>query len=422
MQPEEGSAIQKPPHNADAIRSITIRYYVASTCYVFGPLFTFAVLPLFLQSRGLDQFQINMVTAVFVLITFLTDVPTGAFADAVGRRSAVVVGCALQAAAFLIYFLSHHYRYFIVAAAVAGLGTTFGNGPIDAWAVDALDAAGFQGAKDALFSRKFQLGEIAGMCGALSGAYIAQVNIAAPFLATAIVWIATGMVAIGLMDRGTGRRRSLGQMTREIRRRSINSTRLGFADRNVRLLSIAGMISALLWYGWGQEWQQYFKHGFHSGIGAVGWVSVAIIAAQIAGLELAARMPRAASAHRAAIIGAMTTLACAALIVAGLAAPHIWLALASVMLATFVMGVVGPMGFAWYNEVIAGENRATLLSFGSTMSTLGGIIGLPVQGKLVDAFGTGIAWQIAGLVSMTQVLCYVALGRTHHAPEGATTR
>ncbi|MGH7779546.1 MAG: hypothetical protein ACREQR_06950 [Candidatus Binataceae bacterium] len=80
------------------------------------------------------------------------------------------------------------------------------------------------------------------------------------------------------------------------------------------------------------------------------------------------------------------------------------------------MGIAGPMGFAWYNEVIEGDNRATLLSFGTTMSTLGGIIGLPVQGKLVDAFGTGATWQIAGLVSMTQVLCYVALGRPYPAP------
>jgi MFS family permease len=174
------------------IRSIVRRYYVVSACYVFGPLFIFAVYPLFLRARGLDQFQINVVVAAYVLMTFLTDVPTGAFADAVGRRAAVVVGCALHAVAFLIYFLSHHYWYFIVAAAADGLGTTFGNGPIDAWAIDALDAAGFEGPKDAIFSRKFQLGEITGVCGSLAGAYIGQVNIAAPFLVETFVWLGAG--------------------------------------------------------------------------------------------------------------------------------------------------------------------------------------------------------------------------------------
>jgi len=129
--------LHEEPLKDSVIQSIVRRYYVVSACYVFGPLFIFGVYPLFLRSRGLNQLQINVVVAAYVLMTFLTDVPTGAFADAVGRRAAVVVGCSLHAAAFLIYFLSHHYWYFIVAAAADGLGTTFGNGPIDAWAIDA---------------------------------------------------------------------------------------------------------------------------------------------------------------------------------------------------------------------------------------------------------------------------------------------
>ena len=92
--------MHEEPLPDNAIRSIIRRYYVVSACYVFGPLFIFAVYPLFLRSRGLDQLQINVVVAAYVLMTFLTDVPTGAFADAVGRRAAVVVGCSLHAAAF----------------------------------------------------------------------------------------------------------------------------------------------------------------------------------------------------------------------------------------------------------------------------------------------------------------------------------
>jgi hypothetical protein len=40
-----------------------------------------------------------------------------------------------------------------------------------------------------------------------------------------------------------------------------------------------------------------------------------------------------------------------------------------------------------------------------------GAIGQPVQGQMVDAIGIPVTWQIAGAVSMTQALCYIAAGR-----------
>ena len=406
-------AIRQLPQNADAIRAIIRRYYAVSAFYAFGPLFILAIYPLFLRSRGLGQFEINIVTAAYFLMTFATDVPTGAFADAVGRRESVVAGCGLRAVAFALYLISSHFWQFVIAASIDGLGTTFGNGPIDAWAIDALDRAGIEGPKDAIFSRKFQLGHIVGMCGTLAGAYIAQVNIATPFLVTIFAWMTAGLAAFVLMTHSKGQSKSLSYIGEDIRRRTIDSTRLGFAHRGVRLLSLAGFISASMWFAWGQEWQQYFKLGFNAGIGIVGWVSVAMILTQVAALEVAARLPGAWKA-RPRFVAAMAATSSAAVIVAGLARGRIWLALAAVLVAMFAEAVAGPMAFAWYNEMIGGENRATLLSFGTTMGTLGGIVGLPLQGWMVDALGTSLTWQLAGLVSGSRAACYLAVSSPDH--------
>jgi len=407
-----------PPREnlADPVRSLIRRYWIVWGLHGFGPSFIFAVYPLFLRSRGLNQFQTNMVAASYLVVVFLTDVPTGAFADAIGRRAAVVIGCTIHVAAFLLYFVSHHYWQFIVAEVLEGLGTTFCNGPIDAWVVDALDAAGFEGAKDTIFSRQFQLMRITGMSGALIGAYVAQIDIALPFLLGTFAWTAATIGAFILMDRGAMRRRPAIHRATQVRRRAIDSTRLGFADRNLRLLSIAALISASVWTGWWLEWQLYFSQGFNARISVVGWIFVAISLTQMAGAEVAARMPWAWE-RRSSFVAAMSAIASAALIAAGLAGGRMWFALAAVMLAHLVSGAIGPMYAAWYNESIEGENRATLLSFSSTMATLGGILSQPVQGKLVDVLGTAVTWQLAGLVSMTQVLCYTALGRSRPSRE-----
>ena len=144
------------PH-APTIRDIIRRYYTVWGMYSFAGGFLFGVYPIFLRSRGLSQLQINSVLATYFLVLFLTDVPTGAFADLLGRRRSFVLGAFLRVSAFLLYFVAHHYYVFIIAESIDGIGTTFGNGAIDAWGVDALDDAGYDGLKDRLFSRISQL-------------------------------------------------------------------------------------------------------------------------------------------------------------------------------------------------------------------------------------------------------------------------
>jgi MFS family permease len=152
------------------VNGIIRRYYAVWMTYALAGGFLFGVYPIFLHARGLNQFEINSVLAMYFVMLFLTDVPTGAFADALGRRRAFVLGAALRVCAFLLYFTAHHYLVFLIAESIDGIGTTFGNGAIDAWGVDALDDAGYAGLKDGLFSRISQLTTVGFMISSLGGA------------------------------------------------------------------------------------------------------------------------------------------------------------------------------------------------------------------------------------------------------------
>src|SRR5580693_7260385 len=128
-------AMRRTDGTGAALRNITHRYYAMWWGYAFAGGFLYGVYPLFLRSRGLDQFEINSVLATYFIVTFLTDVPTGAFADALGRRRAFILGCMLRSVAFLVYFLAHRYPLFLLGESIDGVGTTFCNGAIDAWGV-----------------------------------------------------------------------------------------------------------------------------------------------------------------------------------------------------------------------------------------------------------------------------------------------
>jgi len=180
--------------NGAALRDITRRYYAMWWGYAFAGGFLYGVYPLFLRSRGLDQFEMNSVLACYFVVMFLTDVPTGAFADAMGRRRSFVLGCATRVAAFITYFFAHHFLAFVVAEGIDGIGTTLCNGAIDAWGVDALDAAGFAGIKDRLFSRISQLTNFGFMAAAIIGAYVADFDIALPWMLRTLMEFTTMLI------------------------------------------------------------------------------------------------------------------------------------------------------------------------------------------------------------------------------------
>src|SRR4030095_12134732 len=192
------------PASPLSTHSIVRRYYGVWLAYSLAGGFLGGVYPLFLRARGLNQFESNSVLAVYFAVAFLFDVPTGAFADALGRRRSFVVGCLLRCLGFGLYFLSHSYVLFLIAEAIDAVGTTFCNGAVDAWGVDALDEAGFEGTKHGLFSRFSQLSSLGFMATALIGAFMGSVDIAWPWLLGAAGFLPGALAGTLLHERPRG--------------------------------------------------------------------------------------------------------------------------------------------------------------------------------------------------------------------------
>ncbi len=394
-----------PPSAASIVR----RYYGVWLVYSLAGGFLAGVYPLFLRSRGLNQFEINSVLAMYFAVTFLLDVPTGAFADAIGRRLAFVLGCALRCLAFGLYFLSHAYVLFLVAETIDAVGTTFCNGAIDAWGVDALDDAGFEGTKDSLFSRISQLSSLGFMVTALIGAFVGQVDIAWPWLLGAGGFIVSGLVGTLLHERprlaSAGGHRA---MREAIRSRIGAGLQRGFGVRSVRLLSLAEAIILALWAPYWLEWPLLFKDGYGAGVWVVGWIFCVLGLGRLIGAEAAARMVGVAPS-RPRLLSGLLIASGLLLVGAGFAAGQPNLALAFLFLMNVCQGAREPLALSWFNEQLEPEERATMLSFRSTMATAGGSVGLLLGGVVADLRGIPFAWKMAGTLSLLAVPCYLAL-------------
>jgi MFS family permease len=396
------------PH-APTIRDIIRRYYTVWGMYSFAGGFLFGVYPIFLRSRGLDQFQINSVLATYFVVLFLTDVPTGAFADLLGRRRSYVLGASLRVCAFILYFMAHHYYVFIIAESIDGIGTTFGNGAIDAWGVDALDEAGYDGVKDRLFSRISQLTTIGFMGSAMIGAYVADMDVAWPWLLGAAGYVVAGVVGAILMHDERPRTTTvrLAAIPRRIAENVGGGIRSGLSAHMVLMLSVAGAITVAAWVPYWVSWPIMFNQSLGVGIWIIGWIYCGLSTARLLGAELSARFPVDEST-RPGRVSMLVICASFMLFLAGLFGGRPGISLAMLFIMNLFTGAMMPLVASWFNEQLESGNRATLLSFRSTFETMGGSIGLLFAGRIADTAGIPFEWQIAGLISLCAAPVYWA--------------
>ena len=399
--------------NGAALRDITRRYYAMWWGYAFAGGFLYGVYPLFLRSRGLDQFEMNSVLACYFVVMFLTDVPTGAFADAIGRRRSFVLGCATRVTAFTTYFFAHHFLAFVVAECIDGIGTTLCNGAIDAWGVDALDARRLrrnQGPALLAHLAADQLrlhGRRDNRCLRRRLQYCAAVDAGRGRLLD-------GRRGRGYLMREDHRDRKgavrirLGGLFAQLAARVMTGLRQGFRSRTVLMLSSASALTFAAWAPYWLEWPQLFNDRYGVGIWIVGWLYCLFTVARMIGAEAVVRIGIEAR-DRGTWLAAMIFGASALLFVGGAMAHRPTIALVSLFAMNLCAGAMQPLSQSWFNEHVEADDRATLLSFNSTFSTMGGSLGLLAAGRVADVFGIPAAWEMCALILLAAAPCYWAI-------------
>jgi len=318
--------------------------------------------------------------------------------------------------------MAHHYYVFIIAESIDGIGTTFGNGAIDAWGVDALDEAGYDGLKDRLFSRISQLTTIGFMGSAMIGAYVADLNIAWPWLLGAGGYIVAGTMGALLMhdERRHTTTVRIVEIPRQVTSRITEGIRCGVNAPTVLMLSAAGAITVAAWAPYWISWPIMFNQSLGVGVWIIGWIYCGLASARLIGAEVSARLIVDES-ERAARVSMLVTAASAMLFLAGLFGGRPMVSLAMLFVMNLFTGAMMPLVQSWFNEQIESGNRATLLSFRSTFETMGGSVGLLFAGQIADTAGIPFEWQIAGLISLCAAPVYWAIRRRETAEVALAT-
>ncbi|KAB1128983.1 MFS transporter [Micromonospora sp. AMSO12t] len=99
------------------------------------------VMILLMQERGLSLSQIGLVATAQGLIVLALELPTGGFADALGRKPVLVTAWVTCVISLAVFAVADSFWLFFLSWALQGVYRALDSGPLESWYVDATLAA-----------------------------------------------------------------------------------------------------------------------------------------------------------------------------------------------------------------------------------------------------------------------------------------
>ena len=170
-------------------------FRLLATSYLWVPIF----IP-FKQSRGLSFLEIMILGGIYSAVVIICEIPTGAFADRIGRRTSMMAGALMMALSCVIAYGSHGIAGFAVSEALAAVSMSLCSGADSAYLFDLLDGHGVAheyGRRESTASAWHQAGSALAYA---AGGALAELDLGLPYLVTALVALAAFATAATMAD------------------------------------------------------------------------------------------------------------------------------------------------------------------------------------------------------------------------------
>ena len=387
-----------------ASRGVQRIYLLLVLLTTLAASFIWGINTLFLLDAGLSNTEAFAVNAFFTAGLVIFEVPTGVIADTRGRKKSYLLGTLTLSISTLAYWWMWYahapFWGWAIASVFLGLGFTFFSGAFEAWLVDSLTFTGYfreRGKLESVLAKGQIVQGIAMLGGSVTGGVVAQLtNLGAPYALRALILALTFVVALVAM-RDIGFTPSPGKRPIQEARRILRaSLKYGLGNRPVRWIMLAAPFTGgAAIYGF-YAMQPYLLelYGDERAYSVAGLSAAVVAGAQIAGGLL---VPRVAKIFRlrTSILLCATFLSTMVLVLLGVM-PHFWLAIAGLVVWALMFAAVTPVRQSYLNQLIPSEQRATVLSFDSLLSSGGGVVVQPALGKSADAWGYPMSYVLSG--------------------------
>jgi MFS family permease len=401
-------------------RSIQRTYLLLMLGNTLAASFIWGINTIFLLDAGLSNLEAFAANAFFTAGMVLFEVPTGIVADTVGRRMSYLLGTLTLAGSTLLYVLLWQmdapFWQWAVVSTLIGLGFTFFSGAVEAWLVDALTATGFDGELETVFGRGQIVSGVAMLTGSVAGGFIAQLtSLGVPFVLRGAVLVAMFAVAFRLMhDVGFAPEKG-GRPVTEMRKIASASIEFGWRVPAVKWLMVESLFTGGVGFYAFYALQPYLLelYGDPEAYTIAGLVAAIVAGSQILG-GVAAPWIRRRFQRRTSALIAMAVTSTLSLVLIGVV-DSFWPVIGLIVIWGLMFAASMPIRQTYLNGLIPSRQRATILSFDSLTSSVGGVWSQPVLGRAADVWSYPSSYLLGAGISAVAVPA-LAMSRRQNAP------
>lgn len=423
-----------------SVKSIQWAYYLVLFLFWLATALPLALSILLYQARGITLFEIGLAMAVYSATIVLLEVPTGGLADAVGRKRVTLLAYSIMAATGVIHLFTFTLPLLLVGWVLYGVSRALASGALEAWFVDALQAADPDIDLQPALAKAGTVSLLALGIGTLAGSAIPQLFTGLPTDGTAVLTPLAMPVLISLVIKlilivvlAITIHEQQPSGTKNSWRAGFKQTPLILQDafhlsrRNPTILLLLSTTTAagLAMVALETFWQPRFA--VLLGGAAENSLYFGVLLAASFGLGMAGNMAATPLSRwlrqRYALVAALAQglFGLSLLILAGqtavpLAALFFWL-------TYFNMGLINSPHATLINREIPAARRSAMLSVQSLAGYAGSMIGSVLLGYLAEQHSISAAWIVAGLVVVVSSGLYIQIDRRQqaHAYESANT-
>ncbi|MCL6591229.1 MAG: MFS transporter, partial [Firmicutes bacterium] len=337
------------------------------------------LLPIYLN-RGFNMQQILFAETIFYITIFISEIPTGAIADLLGKKYSMSISSIGSAISCVLLYCTQTYIWLILSQILFGVAMTLSSGADSAYLYNYLKDNG-QHEKYSSYEGKSYSFSIffATLTTALGGIVFKVFSEAAPFLFSSIFYFIAGIVALKLPEAKAERKLNVKQHIIEYYIQIKQS--LIIVYQNKKLLNLTLIYGIFFMYSQLNIWinQIYLKNT---------GVSVALYGVIIAGLGIGSTflswnigvIRNKINSHTLIYISCLLLPVC--LLFLGII-PAFY-SFVFLLMLNIAKGVFFPVVKQELNLEIPDKNRATILSVQSSIGNIFFALFAPVFGKAID--------------------------------------